>query len=181
MSTNYDQPDARYLPDPDAVAVTIGCKRDTEAEAVTSDARNLSAQDASRTQDVATEAATCPTCDGSGQQVVESLYFFTHHTCPTCHGTGRKSDAHSPMWLRTSSGKAGHAPRHLVRDAGGGMYIAACGLERPSSMWRDAGGAKVCVACSRTPQGRAACDAELAALFPKSLCDSQTLGTGVKA
>jgi DnaJ-class molecular chaperone len=59
-----------YAPDPDAVAVTIGCKRDTEAE-----------------------AATCPTCGGSGY--VQMSGNDWRKDCPTCYGTGRQSDAHS--------------------------------------------------------------------------------------
>lgn len=173
------------MPDPDAVAVRIGCDHDNEAETVIGfDPAHGDDHSALVEGHVADDGAVvidriihdhCPTCGGSGNLIGQPTP-TSAADCPTCHGTGQQSDAHSAWWLRTSSGKAGHAPRHLVRDAGGGMYIAACGLERPSSMWRDAGGAKVCGACYRTPQGRAACDAELDALFPESLCDSNQEG-----
>lgn len=88
MNSAYDTDDDRYAPDPDAASTRIECDRDNEADAVTSDVRNLSAQDASCTQGV-----TCPTCGGSGY--VQMGGNDWRKTCPTCHGTGRQSDAHS--------------------------------------------------------------------------------------
>lgn len=72
------------------------------------------------------------------------------------------------VWQRTATGKAGRAPRHLVRDTGGGVFVSACGLEGVAAMWRDPCGAKVCGKCYQTPEGRSACDEELQRLFPEA-------------
>lgn len=92
----------------EAAEISIGCRQDAEAEAVTSDARNLSPQDASCTPNmtrtdydsgdvggthphkvrtnnvqIPTQSAPCPTCGGSCMVFLGGLL-----RCPTCHGTG---------------------------------------------------------------------------------------------
>ena len=80
MNSAFDTDDDRYLPDPDAVDIRIECDRDTEAE--------VAAIPASPGDEIATEAATCPTCGGCGRVACFAYVRTSAMSCPTCHGTG---------------------------------------------------------------------------------------------
>jgi len=60
--------DDRYLPDPDAVEVRIGCEQDAEAEVA---------------------QRVCPMCAGTGRTYI-NYDVSQPRICPTCHGTGVK-------------------------------------------------------------------------------------------
>jgi len=83
-----------YAPDPDAVAVSIECRRDTEAETVT----DYDSGDVGGTQPhkvrtnnvrILTESEPCLTCGGAGADSRPRLGYYW--PCPTCHGTGVKA------------------------------------------------------------------------------------------